>query len=334
MNSDNFYVLGDFRKIEKTKSNVISIFNSEFQCIDKLIIGNESDSLHQITLNKERNEVYASGASFLDVGKESNLMTDTIYLYNFETEILDRIPINQGLDQDKEGGLGNILYNPQTDTIYVSSVYGKGGDPALYFIDRKTKILKHRLELRSYGPQGLEFNPLTNRLYAIGSEFEHSFVVEIDGITEQEIRRKNLPYAITNVSPYSFFQEATMDIENNYIFIILEKNLYRLDLNKSEPELTEISTNVFEFVNICFNNFSKRLYAITQEKIVSENVLKAEYNLVSIKNDEVVPQYKIGHEVEGIFVPGSLNTICLSCVNYANYPHSVRKIFFFREFDL
>ena len=83
-----------------------------------------------------------------------------------------------------------------------------------------------------------------------------------------------------------------------------------------------------------FNNSSKRLYAITQEKIMSENVLKAEYNLVSINNDKLIPQYKVGHEVEGIFVPDSHNMICLSCVNYANYPHSVRKIFFFREIDL
>ncbi len=96
-------------------------------------------------------------------------------------------------------------------------------------------------------------------------------------------------------------------------------------------ELIEIFTNDFEFVNVLFNKFSKKLYAVTQEKIESENAVRTEYNLVLIRNNKVIPQYRIGHEVEGIFMADSLNVMCLSCVNYANYPASIRKIFFYME---
>ena len=140
-----------------------------------------------------------------------------------------------------------------------------------------------------------------------------------------------MPGGIHSVAPYSRFQGLTADYERNCLYVVLEDQLYRVILHESDYRIERLPFDDYEFKNILFNPKSNRIYAIALKKIQNDEENKSVYSLVKLEDGNITPQYTSNAELDHIHIFPYANVICLSSIEYSNYPENKRELYFLKE---
>lgn len=165
-NSNLVYLITAVTNDSKVSQNTISVLNTVTDnVIDSFQVGDsESDFLKKMKFDDRANILYAIG-EHRSLRNGSLYESDAVYKIDPETHAFSRISLYSEQEEGKEGDLSSIALNPETNTIYVGSLYPEGGNPGLYLIDGNSFSVITKLNNTEFGISDVIFDPKSHRIY-------------------------------------------------------------------------------------------------------------------------------------------------------------------------
>ena len=151
----------------KRLQNTVSVLNTTSDnIVDSFRVGDsKNDFLKKIIFNNGTNTLYGIGEHRI-LQNGSLYEYDSLYKIDPRTHAFKRISLYSEQEEGKEGDLSGIALDPQTNTIYVGSLYPEGGSPGLYIIDGNSLRVISKLNNWEFGISDVLFDPNSHLIYA------------------------------------------------------------------------------------------------------------------------------------------------------------------------
>ena len=286
----------------KRLQNTVSVLNTTSDnIVDSFRVGDsKNDFLKKIIFNNGTNTLYGIGEHRV-LQNGSLYEYDSLYKIDPRTHAFKRISLYSEQEEGKEGDLSGIALNPQTNTIYVGSLYPEGGSPGLYIIDGNSLRVISKLNNWEFGISDVLFDPNSHLIYAAA---KHDDVISV--LNNANVIQKNIKIH----GPIKILADIK---RSNLYFASADGNVTEINLKNNESSVLQ-GLNVKD---IAFNPSDGMLYLLKvnpqllKNKGESENDIVSEVIKIDSKSNHLEKLYQTNIKLNNIVVDPSSKKIIL-----------------------
>ena len=187
--SNLVYVITAITNDSKVSRNTISVLNTVTgNVVDRFGVGDsDKDFLNKMVFDDQANKLYAIG-EHRELRNGSLYEYDSVYKIDPKSHAFSRMSLYSEQEEGKEGDLSGIALNPETNTIYVGSLYPEGGNPGLYKIDGNSFSVITKLNNTEFGISDVIFDPKSRLIYAAAKYDDVISVLNSSDVVQKDIK--------------------------------------------------------------------------------------------------------------------------------------------------